>query len=160
MPKPTEHDVALAEAIQNLCQVFANAIPDQIPQVVKACELADSVISWAGDDEEEADSKKAAELLLFKEEFDKLYVVWKGRPHDTRKVAFKNYCARRRSGVGHKILEDATRNYWRHCTTQGNLATDKMMMAQTFFGTSERWCEFVKEHEAEPTKANQPLGKL
>ena len=156
MPTPTNHELALAEAVQNLCQVIATAVPEEIPQVTKACELAEAVISYDG---KSADDR-LVELKAFGEEYDQMYVVWKTRPKNPRKAGFKAYCAKRRSGVAHASLQTAARNYYRHCKATGIFGTDKMMMTSTFFGKNDRWADFLKEESAASNGGAPPLPKL
>ena len=156
MPKPTNHELALAEAVQNLCQVIATAVPTEIPQVTKACELAEAVIRYDG----KSDEDRVAELKMYGEEYDQLYVIWKGREHNNRKAGFKAYCAKRRAGNAHETLKQATLYYWRHCKQKQILATDKMMMTQTFYGKNDRWSDFLKETNGTGPKGAPPLPKL
>jgi hypothetical protein len=84
-------------------------------------------------------TKETKEEKKYTDEFDLLWVAWKGRPNNPKKPARQKYTSLRNSGISFEELKDATRAYHRYCKHQRILGTGKMLQAQTFFGPNERW---------------------
>lgn len=84
-------------------------------------------------------------------DFDVVWKAWKGRPNNPKKPALAAYARLRDSGVGADELLKAVTRYWRYCKQRGILGSDKMMMAQTFFGPNERWKDGFGQGESDQT---------
>lgn len=89
----------------------------------------------------------------YTEEFELLWVVWKGRPNNPKKPALQKYIALRRSGVSFDDLKQASRAYYQYCKHERILGTSRMLQTQTFFGPNERWkADFsIPDRSTEPT---------
>lgn len=69
--------------------------------------------------------------------------------HEARKDALKAYQARRRDGVTHDELLNATRNYAEVCHREGR-ERSVTMLGKTFYGPNDRWVDFKElpvEHD-------------
>jgi hypothetical protein len=154
MRKPSKHELALAEAVQLLAQVFARSGAATIPQATRAAELVEPILAAAGPSvktkgQAPAESPQSA---AYEKEFAQLWRAWRGRTNNSRKAALKQYVARRRQGVSFEDLKVATVAYYRYCKAHGIQGTDKMKMAQTFFGPNEHWKSDYTLPPEEPTE--------
>lgn len=101
-------------------------------------------------------------------------IVWTIMPkrdlNNPKKAAFKAWKARLKEGVSQADLESAARAYYGYCKQKGIIGTDKVMMAQTFFGPNERWEAFkggdtpaTNEHNLEslrPTRTTSTMSPV
>lgn len=78
----------------------------------------------------------------FGAEFGTLWLAYPKRSGaNSRKAALEKFTARRREGVSFDELHEATLAYASYCKASGNVGSEFVMRAETFYGRNERWKE-------------------
>lgn len=81
---------------------------------------------------------------VYPADFEKCWQVYpKRQPENPKLPAFKAWRSRLREGVQPAILEAATRGYATSIRARRMEGTERVMMAQTFYGPNERWMAWV-----------------
>ena len=81
-------------------------------------------------------------------EFEAAWAAYPRRPGNPKKPAYKAWSARRREGVLAEDLQRATECYRSHMEVERKINTEFVLQAKTFYGSSERWLEWLLPQSA------------
>ena len=86
--------------------------------------------------------------------------LWANYPRkEARKAALASYTARRREGVTHASLITAVSNYGIRVTRDGT-ERQYVLMGSTFFGSNERWRDYLEAPPPETKKGDKRVRTL
>ncbi len=108
-----------------------------------------------------AGERAAPSRVAYTPEFEGAWAAYPKRAGgNPKKPAFRCYTQRLREGASHDDLLAATEHYRAHCDRERETGGRFVMMAKTFFGSNERWRDFLEPVSANSTHATGNLQEI